>query len=400
VDDGSLVDTVELIDPERPGDETVDVADVSRGIPVGVNQALYESGAEIVLLDADGGDISDLDLQIGDIDLAYSRASVAPGGDRYVVLLAPTGEGADLVDLDDAEVTDLLEVIGDATVVLGAEMADDGSRVLLNTDDGVHVVPTDSPEDAERVGDGAGQLLDDGSSVLLTSADGAVVRDLDGGDDLTISDEAGGALAVGGRILVGRGEEAVLLDPGSDEVIASAPFDADGAAPVAVGDTVLLPGDGGWTLIDGTGGTATPLPDLDGLTPAFSGRPSRWVPFGDESGQTLLAVDTDDGSVESVLDLGEDARVVGLPALADAGPWALLSTDDADGTDAILVDLDTGTTQDLGAAIQGASFSPDGAQVAWSSGDDAELRVGPVDDIASAEVVTDGVALPVWLNGG
>jgi hypothetical protein len=399
-DDGRLIDTLELIDPERPGDETVDVADVSRGIPVGVNQALYESGAQIVLLDADGGDVTDLGLQIGDIDLAYSRASVAPGGDRYVVLLAPTGEGAALVDLEDATVTDLLAELDEATVVLGAEMADDGSAVLLNTDDGVHVVPTDAPDEPERVGDGAGQLLDGGSSVLLTSADGVIVRDLDSGDETNVSDGSGGALAVGSRILVGQGDEAVLVDPGSDDVVASAPFSTEGAAPVAVGDTVLLPGDGGWTLVDGVDGTTTPLPDLDGLTPAFSGRPSRWVPFGDESGRGLVAVDTEDGSVVTVLDLGQGAQVVGLPALADAGPGALVSTDDPDGTVALLVDLDTGETQELGAAIQGASFSPDGAQVAWSSGDDAELRVGPVDDVASAEVVTDGIALPVWLNGG
>jgi hypothetical protein len=205
---------------------------------------------------------------------------------------------------------------------------------------------------------------------------------------------------VGERVLVGRGSEAVLLDPGSDEVLASAPFSTDGAAPVAVGDTVLLPGDGGWTLIDGAGATATPLPELDGLTPAFNGRPSRWVPFGDDTGQTLVAVDTDDGSVATVLELEEGSRVVGLPALADAGPSALVSTDTGTGTNALLVDLDGGEPQELGEGIQGASFSPDGGQVTWSTGASAELRIAPVDDVAGAEVVTDGIALPVWLNGG
>ena len=38
--DGELLDTLELIDPERPGDETVDLANVARGIPVGVNQVV------------------------------------------------------------------------------------------------------------------------------------------------------------------------------------------------------------------------------------------------------------------------------------------------------------------------------------------------------------------------
>ena len=80
--DDDLADTLELLDPERPGDETVDLEEVARGIPVGVNQALYESGAEIVLLDAESGDVQDLGLQIGDIDLLYSgrrwpRAGIA-----------------------------------------------------------------------------------------------------------------------------------------------------------------------------------------------------------------------------------------------------------------------------------------------------------------------------------
>ena len=254
----------------------------------------------------------------------------------------------------------------------------------------------------ERLGDGAGQLLDDGASVLLTSADGVVVRDLDSGDDIEIAGGDGGALAVGARILVGQGTEAVLLDPGSDDVIASAPFATGGAAPVAVGDTVLLPGsdEPTWTLVDGDAGTATPLADLDGLTPAFSGRPERWVPFGDEAGRVLVSVDTQEGTVEPVLDLDDDERVVGLPFVAGTSAAGLVSVSDPDGTHGVLVDLAAGTTQELGSGLQGASFSPDGAQIVWSDTREGTLRVAPVDDVEGAEIVTDGLALPVWLNGG
>jgi len=401
-EDGELVDTLEVLDPERPGGDGVDVADVSRGIPVGVNKALYESGADIVLVDAEEQEVRPLDLLIGEIDLAYSRSAVAPGGDRYVVLLSPTGEGAALVDLEELGVTDLIPLLDGAELVLGAEMTDDGSRVLLNTEDGAFLVPTDVPDSAERLGDGAGQLLAGGSSVLLSGPEGVVVREVDGGDETTVGDGRGGALAVGDRILLGREDEAVLLDPGSDEVLASAPFSTEGAAPVAVGDAVLLPGGQAptWTLVDGTEGTATEIPELEGLTPAFNGRPSRWVPFQDAETGRLVGVDLEDGSVETALQLEDGQRLVGLPAVADAGPAALVSTDHEDGTLAFVVDLDTGEAQELGQAVQGAAFSPDGSQVAWSVGEEAELRIGPVDDLAAAEVVDEGIVLPVWLNGG
>jgi len=402
LEDGELADTLEVLDPDEPDGETVAVADVARGIAVGVNQALYESGADVVLLDAEAREVHGLDLLIGEIDLAYSRSAVAPGGDRFVVLLSPTGEGAALVDLEEAEVTDLIAPLGGPELVLGAEMADDGSQVLLNTEDGVFLVPTDDPGSPERLGDGAGQLLAGGSSVLLTGVDGVVVREVDGDEETVVSDGAGGALAVGDRILVGRDDEAVLLDPGSDDVIASAPFSTAGAAPVAVGDAVLLPGGEAptWTLIDGTAGTATEVPELEGLTPAFNGRPSRWVPFQDAEAGRVLGVDLEDGSVETVLELEEGEQLVGLPAVADAGPAALVSVDDEDGTRGVVLDLDTGDAEELGRAVQGATFSPDGTQLAWSVGEEAELRVAPVDDLGAAEVVGEGIALPVWLNGG
>jgi hypothetical protein len=246
-------------------------------------------------------------------------------------------------------------------------------------------------------------LLDDGASVLLTGPAGVVVRDVAGGEDTVVSDDGdGGALALGDRVLVARGAEAVLVEPGADDVLASAPFSAEGAAPVVVGDAVLLPGGGPtstWTLVDGGEATATPLPELDGLTPAFSGRPTRWVPFGASAtaAQELQAVDLEDGTVVSVLELPAAEQIVGFAALADQGPWALVSVDSAEGTTALIVDLATGATQDLGPRIQGATFSPDGERVAWSSGEAAELRVAPVEDLAAAEVVATDVALPLWL---
>jgi hypothetical protein len=397
--DDELTDTLVVIDPERPGNETIDVPGVDRGIPAGPGTALYESDDSIVLVDAESGEVDDLGLTTDDVDLTFSDSTVEGGGERYVVLLNGFDGGGALVDVDEAEVTDLLDVIGDAEFILRAEFADDESVVLVNTEDGVYLVPTDEPQEADRLGDGAGQLLEGDDAVLLTSADGAVVRDLDSGDEITVSDQPDGALAVGELVLVARDDEAVLLEPGSDDVLASAPYSNEGVAPVAVGDAVLVPGsdEPTWTLVDGGEATATELPDLDGLTPVFGGRPERWVPFSGEDEHVLVSLDTTDGSVVPLLDLDEEERIVGFPMVAGAGPAALVSTFDDDGTYARLLDLDTGEVQDLGSPVLGAAFSPDGSQIVWVIGPDAELRVGPVDDVEAAEVLDDGVAIPIWL---
>jgi hypothetical protein len=409
--DGELADRLLIADPDGPETQAVEIDGVGRGIPAGPDQAFDESDTAIVLVDAVTGEVQDLGLSTTQVDLAYSRTAVDGAGDHFAVLLSPTGAGAALVDLEAAEATDLLETVTDARAVFGAELAPDESQLLLNTDAGVFLVPTEDPDAVEALGDGAGQLTADGSAVLLTGPDGVVLRALDGDDETVVTeDNEGGALAIDERVLLARGDEAVLLDPGSDDVIASAPFSAEGSAPLVVGGTVLLPaGDGPtWTLIDAEAGTATELADLEGFTPAFNGRPPRWVPFaeaeaaGAVGARTLVAVDTADGSVDPVLDLPEDQQILGFAVLADQGPWALLSTDTGDGTTLLLVDLDTGDTIELGSRLQGAAISPDGEQVAWSEGDadSPTLRVAPIGDPESGENLAEDVAIPIWLTAG
>jgi hypothetical protein len=131
-------------------------------------------------------------------------------------------------------------------------------------------------------------------------------------------------------------------------------------------------------VVDPTSGMTdvVTVPDvaLAGGVPAGPGR----VVYGTD--QDLVLVDT---TARTVTDLGLPTTQYSV-ALAAA-------------TGGVGRQWDTGEVVDLGTGFQGRTFSPDGRQVAWSSGDAAELRITPVDDRATAEVVTTGVAVPVWL---
>lgn len=238
--------------------------------------------------------------------------------------------------------------------------------------------------------------------MLVRGAEGVRLVPVDDGEPTVLSAEPGGAVPVGARVALSHGDELVLVEPDGGEV-ASVPFDAD-LGPVAVADAVVVPdGEGpSWRLLT-EDGTVTELPELEGLVPGFGGRPERWIPFvqtdgqGGIGGRRVLAVDTRDGSVVTAVDLPEGQRLVGLPAVAGAGPGALVSVDDGSGTVAVLLDLDTGTADELGHGLQGAAFAPDGTRIVWSIGTDAELRVAPLDDLDAAQVLATGIALPLWL---
>ncbi len=101
--------------------------------------------------------------------------------------------------------------------------------------------------------------------------------------------------------------------------------------------------------------------------------------------------------------LPDGERFTSIAAMApdgtvDGGGHRQRATPDGHGAHpGVLVNLDTGAVVDLGPGFQGAAFSPDGSQVAWSSGDAADLQVAPVDDIGAAELVATGIVVPIWL---
>lgn len=401
--DGELTDNLIVVNPDEEGTETIEVPDLGSGIPAGPGKALYESGSDIVLVDVVSGDVDDLGLSTDDVDLAYSLVSDT-AGDRFMLLLSPVGSGGALVDLESGEVTDLLDAVGGDGGLASAELAGDQSMVLVNTDESVFLVDTADPDTVQALGEGFGQLIGDGTSVLLRGPEGIAVVGADGAEPTVLSEDSEvTGIVVGDRVLLGVGEDAQLVDPDSGEVLVSVPLGEDPGGTVVVGDNVLVSAapdnDGAWTLIDGAAATATPVPDLEGRTPSYIGRPSRWVPFEETAGLVgaLAGVDAEAGTVQPVDALAENEVVVGYPSLSGDGPWTIVPTELGGVPHTELVDLATGETHDLGPRLQGATLSPDGEQVAWSAGDAPDLSVGPVDDPEAGEVIADGLALPLWL---
>ncbi len=363
-DGGTLTDTVVVVDPAGDDGREIPVTDLARGVAAGPDRAFYEQGATIVLVDAADGTVTDLGLRVGEVDLAYSASAVTGGGTTIAVLLAPTGEAAALVDLDDGTVTDLLAATG-VGAVLGAEVTPDEAHVVLTSDQGVRVVPSAAPDDDRDLGGTAGELTDDGTRVLVSADDGITLVPVAGGEATVVSDEGGGALAAGDRVVLGRGDSVVLVEEDGGEPLATVPWSGE-APPIAVGAGVLVPTGAGptWALLDAGDATVTDLDELTGLVPGFGGQPRRWVPFvqtdgqGGIGGRQVLAVDTTDGEVVTVVDLAAGSQVVGLPVVATAGPAALVTVTGPDGTTTLLADLDDGAVQELGQGLQGAAWPP------------------------------------------
>ena len=405
--DGRLGDVVVAVDPATGETTDVPVAAIglASGVAAGPGRVFYVSGATNVLVDLTTATVEDLGLSSEEYLPTIARLTGGVG-DRYAVLTASSGAGAVLVDLTTAEVTDLTDQLADGLYVTG-ELRPDEAVALIGGQDVSYAVPTADPAAVAPVGDGFGQLLGDGGSVVLTAPGGASVIDLASDESRTLTDTMTGAVPVGDLVLLQTSEtEAALVDPASGDTLQTLSLGADASSPVRADDAVLLSTDANqdWQLIDGTDGTVTPLPDLAGYLeqPSPTGE-GRWVVFrATDQGRPVVGVDTGDGGVQPIAALPAGERFTSIAAMAPDGPWMVAATDSSspDGTAVTrgrLINLDTGVTVDLGPRFQGAAFSPDGQQVAWSSGDAAELQVAPVEDLRAAALVATGIVVPIWL---
>ena len=267
--------------------------------------------------------------------------------------------------------------------------SDDGDVTQEGTDAPVDTVPT-VVEDPDSM---VGQQSIDGRL-----ADAAVVVDPTSGMTyvVTVPDVAlaGGVPAGPGRVVYGTDQDLVLVDTTARTV-------TDLGLPTTQYSVALAAATGGvgrqWAALVDAARHRRLHAGVDS-----SDRPVGALRAAPGPRASVVAVDTEDGSVVTLDALRTNEQITSWAAFSPVGPWALVATDapeqdDQPVTRGRLVNLDTGEVVDLGTGFQGGTFSPDGRQVAWSSGDAAELRIAPVDDLATAEVVTTGVAVPVWL---
>ncbi len=405
--DGRLGDVVVAVDPATGETTDVPVAAIglASGVAAGPGRVFYVSGATNVLVDLTTATVEDLGLSSEEYLPTIARLTGGVG-DQVAVMTATSGDGAVLVDLATAEVTDLTGHLADGFYVTG-ELRPDEAVALIGGEGTSYAVPTADPTSVTSIGDGYGQFLGDGGSVVLSGPAGASVVDLASEETEVLSDSRAGAVPVGDLVLLQTSEtEAALVDPATGNTLQTLTLTAAASSPVRAEDAVLLSTDGNldWRLIDGDAGTVTPVPDLAGYTeqPSPTGD-GRWVVFRSTTqGRGVVGVDTADGGVQPIDALPDGERFTSIAAMAPEGPWMMAATDSTgpDGsavTRGVLVNLDTGAVVDLGPGFQGAAFSPDGTQVAWSSGDAAELQVAPVDDLDAAALVATGIVVPIWL---
>jgi len=405
--DGELTDVIVSVDPASGDTTEVPVAEVglASGVGAGPGRALYASGDTNVLVDVVRGEVVDLGLDTQEYRPTLARLTGGIG-QSHAVLTTLNRDGAVLVDLTTGEVTDLTDQLSGGPFVTG-ELRPDESVALIGGQETTSAVPTEDPTAVEQIGDGYGQFLGDGGSVVLSGTGGASVLDLASDETRVLTDTMTGSIPVGDLVLLQTSEtEAGLVDPATGETLQTLTLTATASSPALADEAVLLSTEGNldWQLIDGTAGTITPMPDLAGYdeqaSPTATGR---WVVFrSTERDRPVVGVDTTDGGVQPIDPLPGEERFTSIVAMAPEGPWMVAATDSEapDGsavTRGVLVNLDTGAVVDLDPGFQGAAFSPDGQQVAWSSGDAADLQVAPVEDVGAADVVATGIVVPIWL---
>ena len=124
--DGRLMDVVVGVDPATG--ETIDVpvpaVGLASGVGAGPGRALYASGDTNVLVDLLAGTVEDLGLSSEEYLPTLARLTGGVG-QRYAVLTALNRDGAVLIDLTSAEVTDLTEEAGGGPYLTGELRADE-----------------------------------------------------------------------------------------------------------------------------------------------------------------------------------------------------------------------------------------------------------------------------------
>ena len=371
-------------------------------------------------------EVLDIPLDIAS-DLAPNRLGFAQsGGERHLILASPRGDAAYLVDLDGAEVVDILDIDGDMRFVFTGWFSPDEKYLALPVDGGLWLVPTADPDDARRLGDGqttgVASFSSDSKQIAYVQRDeGAfqvIVEPVDGSGSEVVEDDKDPLWAVSfvpgqQQLVLAREEELSLLslrDGRETELLES------GGRPIArpwfspSGRKVLLGFQGDdenvWHLIDLKEDTEEELGRLEGYAPIFARQDHRWLFFWEraEMGAVLdfAVLDLESGDVQRIRGWDEDNVGTYVSAFSADGGLALV-TGQVDGDiQAWLLDAKEGRARLLAEGwLSGGSLSADGRWYIYSSREDRE-------DIESELVLLDvekdetrslGMGIrPIWVR--
>ncbi len=393
------------------------------------NRALIKTTEDgWVLVDSARGRAEELDipLEVAD-DLTLNVGGfVQSGGKRHAILAIPTGDAAYLVDLEDGEVTDLLEVGGDTRFVLSGLFSPDEEYLALVVDGGLWLVPTADPGEARRLGDGkttgAANFSSDSKQIAYLQHDKGdfqvIVEQVDGTDSEVVQDDndpfwAASFVPGQQQLVLVREEEVSLLSLGDGRETELLEFEGrpTGRLWFSPSGRMMLFGYEGedenvWHLVDLKEGSEEQLDRLDGCTPTYARREYRYLFFRDDmaigAGIDFAALDLETGQVQSIRGLDDDTLFYYATDYSSDGRLALITGQTDEGLQAWLLDAKEGRARLLVEGwLTGGSLSEDGRWYAYSIREEREDLESELMllDIDKDETRSLGAGIrPIWVR--
>jgi hypothetical protein len=335
------------------------------------------------------------------------------GGGRFTIMSTPNRDAAYLIDLENADVLDLSEIVGEIEFVETGVFSPEGDHLLLSSGSGLWLIPPDSPDDARKVTDELVRVTpyafsEDGSRFVYAAVSeeggSAVVARVDGTESENVGSDVIDAsfgrsnedllLSTRDGLELVRGDEPIELTSETTGILAVSP-----AGNALVGNNVT-----GFELVNPDERSAQSIDELSESEPIFLGRDQRWLLFRDEDERTFRGLDLDTGDVSSVLTLPEAMQMTPpFDATPDGSLFLLSILPGAGETRVWLLDLEGGESQELpGEGFVTGSLSEDGKWVAFGDlpglpeGEPrGEISLLPTDG-GDPEAIGEG-ANPVWL---
>jgi hypothetical protein len=373
---------------------------VRSALPTAIShQAILFTPDNAYLVDAKEGDIQALALPPdaqGRVLPEAAQFSLSGGGQRWSLLGSPQGDQAYLIDLETAQVQDLLGTLASKSENVNFSFyglfSPDETHLILGTDRDLWLLPTENPRRARRLGTARTQyganFSPDGERIVYLQRTEAgetqvMVAHVDGSGSEVVAAGDGFSHAhfvLGGEGLVLFFEDKVtrlsLDDRQEGELLTFSgplqrlwiPTDGEKALfSYESGETAV------WQLIDLKEETARSLDDLEGYLALFKDRGHRWLFFADSveraGARRFAGLDLETGDVHELLTLDADTKFWSLTGFAPDGEFALITalTDD-DVSQLWLLRASGGAPRLLAESANSfGAFSPDGHWIAVST---------------------------------